>query len=961
MLRPILAGAVLPLLALSLSSPAPAAAQRPATGSAPSPEAAAPATAPARLDSAALARVLPMDPQVTIGTLPNGLRYYIRENRKPEKRAELRLVVRAGSILEDDDQRGLAHVLEHMAFNGTTHFARNELVSWLERAGMQFGPDINAYTSFDETVYMLQLPTDSARILRTGFEILDDWARHQTLDTAEIAKERGVVVEEWRLGRGAASRMRDEQLPILLKGSRYAERLPIGTKESLDHFAPAALARFYRDWYRPDLMAVVAVGDFDGKQIERVIREQFGDIPAAKNPRPRVTYDIPDHDSTLFAIATDREATGSSVAVYFKQPERRDSTVGDYREELVEQLYNRMLNQRLFELTQSPNAPFLGASSSQGSFVGPKEVYVLAASVKDGGITRGLEALLTEAERVERFGFTATELERQKQQLLRGMERDYAEREKTESSVYAEEYAAHYLEEEPVPGIAFEYALAKQLVPGIALEEVNRLARAWITDRNRVIAVNAPDKPGVPVPTTRELLAVFDSVRGKTITAYRDAAPDAPLVARAPAPGTILTARETKDLGVTEWRLSNGARVILKPTTFRDDEVLFRAFSPGGTSLLPDSDFTAARSATAVVGRSGLGTMSRIELQKALAGKAASVAPVIGELEEGLAGQASPKDLETLFQLIYLNFTAPRADSAAVLALKQQQKAALENRSASPDAAFVDTLVATLTQHHPRTRPPSAARIDSIDVRKSLAFYRDRFADASDFTFVFVGSFSVDSMRPLVLRYIGGLPATGRRETWRDVGIEPPAGVVRREVRKGTEPKAQTQLVFTGPFEWTPENRYALESLAGVLRIRLRESLREGMGGTYGVSVGATPARWPKPGYQLGIGFGSSPERAEQLTQAVFAVIDSLRTQGATADEVAKVREMQHREQETGLEENGYWLSTLVFASRYGEDPHALVRTDALQARLTPALVRDAARRYLNERNYVLVRLLPQQ
>ena len=912
----------------------------------------------AAADTGALGRPLPTDSAVTIGTLPNGLRYYIRENRKPERRAELRLVVKAGSVLEGDDQRGLAHLLEHMAFNGTRDYPRNELVSWLERTGMRFGPDVNAYTSFDETVYMLQLPTDSAGVLRRGFAILDDWARFQTLDSAEVEKERGVVIEEWRLGRGAGSRMRDKQLPIVLAGSRYASRLPIGTKESLEGFDRAALTRFYREWYRPDLMAIVAVGDFDRREIERAIREEFGGMPApAAHARPR--FEVPVGDTMRFAVATDREATGSSVAVYFVQPERRDSTVAGYRRDLVAALYNGMLNQRLFELSQSADAPFLGASSSQGRFVGPSEVYILGASVKDGGIPRGLETLLTEAERVRRHGFTPSELERERADLLRGLEQAYAEREKTESSTFASEYAANFLDGDPIPGIAYEYDLARRIAPGITIADVNALAREWIADRGRVVTANLPERDGSVPPAPAELRAVFDRVRGADVAAYADSAPTAPLVPTAPKPGRVVSRSRIPEIGVTRWTLSNGATVILKPTDFRADQVLLRGFSAGGTSLLADAQLAAASSATSVVAWSGLGAFNRIELQKALAGKAASLSPGISGLEEGVSGSASPKDMKTMFELLWLTFTAPRGDSAAVAALKAQQKGLLENMGASPEVAFSDTLVALLTQHHPRTRRPDAARVDSIDARRSLAFYRDRFADASDFTFVIVGSFALDSIEPLVRTYIGGLPSLHRKESWRDVGIRPPRGVVTREVRKGEEPKSRTQLVFTGPFVWTPENRYAIDALAEVLRIRLRETLREGMSGTYGVSVSASPSLRPRPSYQLGIGFGSAPERAADLTRAIFATVDSLKATGATADEIAKVRETQRREEETGLKENGWWLSTLVFAAQYGEDPRTLSNDAPLRSRLTSEMVRDAARRYLDAANYVGVTLLP--
>jgi zinc protease len=904
---------------------------------------------------------LPTDPAVRIGTLENGLRYYIRENREPRDRAELRLVVKAGSVLEDEDQLGLAHFVEHMAFNGTEHFEKQELVDYLERIGMRFGADINAYTSFDETVYRLTVPTDSADLVATAFQILEDWAHLQSFDPEEIDKERGVVIEEWRLGRGAGARMRDKQLPILFKGSRYAERLPIGKKEVLESFDHETLKRFYRDWYRPDLMAVIAVGDFDAAAIEELIRDHFGKLTNPESPRERPTYPVPDHDETLFAIATDPEATTSSVSVYWKQPLRDQGTVAAYRQSLVEALYNRMLNTRLFELTQEADPPFLGAFSGQGRFIGAKEFYILGAGVRDDGIERGLEAVLTEAERVKRFGFTESELERQKKDLLREVEQAYAEREKTESRVYAQEYIRHFLWDEPIPGIEREFELHKQLLPGIRLDEVNRLAKEWIVDGNRVIVVSAPEKEGVEVPGEEDLAALFNAVAGTEVTAYEDTMADAPLVSEVPPPGRVVASEKIDEIGVWRWELSNGVRVLLKPTDFKDDEILIRAWSPGGTSLAPDSIYIAAATAATVVSQGGVGEFSLVDLQKALAGKAVRVSPFIASLGEGLAGSVSPSDVKTLFQLVYLYFTAPRKDEDAYLSFKSRIQAFLKNRSADPIAAYRDTLTVTLTQHHFRTRPPTLELYDEMDLDESFAFYRDRFADAGDFVFVIVGAFDPDSLRPLVETYLGGLPSSGRRESWRDEGIRPPTGVIEKVVRRGIEPKSQTQIVFTGPFEWTRGNRYLIRSLANVLRIRLREVLREDMGGTYGVGVSGIGERDPRPEYTFRISFGSAPDRLEELTAVVFQQIDSLKRVGPTPDEVDKVKEMQRRDRETQLRQNSYWLSQLIVAERYGLDPRNILTYEELIESLTPEAIREAANRYLPTDNYVRVSLYPEQ
>jgi zinc protease len=903
---------------------------------------------------------IPVDSAVTIGRLPNGLRYYIRENHRPEKRAELRLVVNAGSILEDPDQLGLAHFVEHMAFNGTEHFQKQELVDYIERIGMRFGADLNAYTSFDETVYQLVVPTDTAQLLTQGIQILEDWAHGISFDSAEVRKERGVVIEEWRLGQGAGQRLRKQQFPVLFRGSRYAERLPIGTKQSLEGFSPAALRRFYRDWYRPDLMAVIAVGDFDRKAVEQLIRQHFSRIPARKAPRPRPRYGVPPRPAAAAAIATDREATGTRVNVHFIRPARPRGTVSAYRASLVAGLYSQMLDTRLSELAQKPNPPFLGAGSGTAPLVRSADAFSLGLAVPDTGVRRGLDAVLTEVERVERHGFTAPELARAKRSVLRRLEQSYAERDKAESGDLVDEYVEHFLTGEAIPGIAREFELAKQLLPGIGVAEVDHAAREWLGLKDRVVLVSAPEKSGLVVPKSDSLLALFGEVQRRDVPAYEETVSEAPLVTAELPEADIVGEAHDSAVNTTTWTLANGVRVILKPTDFKADQVLLGAYSPGGTSLVPDSLFLAARVATDAVGSGGLGQFGAVELQKKLAGIAAGVEPYIDTYEEGLSGGASPADLRTLFELVYLQFAAPRADSAAFQAFRTNVHAALVNRGASPAAAFQDTLGAALAQHHPRSRPFTAASVDSLDLGQAMAVYRDRFANAGDFTFVLVGSFTLDSVRPLVRRYLGNLPAAGRREEARDIGLAPPPGVVEREVHKGIEPKSQTAIVFTGPFDYTTAERSALSGLAQLLELKLREQLREEMGGTYGVSVRAAPSRVPRPQYSLSIQFGSSPERAGELVGAIFAQIDSLRHTGGGEMDLAKLREKAIRTRETELRENGFWLRQIAFADQSGEHLDQVLDLQKLLAQLTRERLRLAAQQYLDVKRYVRVTLLPE-
>ena len=905
---------------------------------------------------------LPTDSLVTVGQLDNGLRYVIRKNQKPENRVELRLVVDVGSVLEDENQQGLAHFAEHMAFNGTKNFAKQELVDYLELIGMRFGPDLNAYTSFDETVYMLTVPTDSAEVVATAFQILEDWAHQISFEAEEIDKERGVVIEEWRLRRGAQQRMLDEQLPIILKDSRYAVRLPIGQKAVLDTFQHETLRRFYRTWYRPDLMGFVAVGDMEPAEVEALVQEYFARIPAAASPRERTVFPVPDHKETLFAIATDKEATFNSVSIYYKTDVRPQGTMSTYRRALMEALYHRMFNQRLHELTKRPEPPFLGAYSGQGRWLRSKEFFTLGAGVQNNGFDAGLEALLIEAARVRLHGFTASELAREKKEMLRGMEQSYRERDKQQSSGLAAEYVRHLLTDEAIPGLAKEYELYQELVPGIALAEVNALASEWTSEENRVIAVAAPEQAGIAVPSEQDLLAIFDQVAQQDIAPYADEVSDEPLVAQVPAPAAIIERSEVPEIGATWWTLANGIRVCLKPTDFKNDEILFRAYSPGGHSLVPDADYVAASTATAVVSEGGVGPFNKIELEKKLAGKVVQVSPWISSLREGVSGSASPADVHTMFELIYAFFTAPRPDSTAFQAYRTRMKGSIQNRSAHPETAFGDTIAVTMAQYHHRARPWSLELLNEMDLATSLSVYQDRFADASDFSFFFVGNFTLEAMEPLVRTYLGGLPTTGRAETWRDVGMEAPEGAVAKAVYRGMEPKSQSQMIFTGPFAYDGwQNNLELRAMTDVLQIKLREVLREDLGGTYGVWVSSNSSRYPDEEYSISISFGSDPDRVDELTQVIFEQIDSLKTVGTTDLYVNKVKEMHKRRRETELKENSFWVGSLEYLDFNGVDPRLLIQYPALVDSLTGDAVQQSAQKYFNMDRYVRVVLYPEE
>jgi zinc protease len=909
--------------------------------------------------AAELAASVGFDPNTLIDTLPNGLRYYIRENRYPAKRAELRLAVKVGSVMEDQDQLGLAHFTEHMAFNGTERFPKQDIVHYLQSIGSRFGPDVNAYTSFDETVYMLSVPTDTGTFLTKGIDILSEWAHAQTFASEEVDAERGVVIEEWRLRRGAGARMQDKQLPVLLKGSQYATRLPIGDADYLKVFPAEAAKRFYRDWYRPDLMAVVAVGDFDKREVEKMIIDRFGRLTNPASPRPRTQFPVPAHAETYAVVATDPEAPNSTVVMYSLLPPREQRTIGYVRDLMVQRLYLAMLNARLGEIAQKPDAPFVFASMSRGYFVQTADAFTLGAGVKPGGILPGFEAALTESERAARFGFNQSELDRARTNSLKSWDNLYATREQRPSISRADELIRHFLQEEFVPGTVAEYELYKKYMPGITLAEVNAFAKQYPPADSRVIMASAPAKEGVSVPTETQLLAVYDAVKVKKLEPYVDKVSAAPLIAKAPVKGRVTATSTIPEIGVTEWKLSNGVRVILKPTDYKVDEVVLSGTSPGGSSLVSDAEYVNAQYAISAVTTGGLGEFSATDLNKKLTGKAANLFPMISARSEGVSGSSSASDVETLMQLVYLRFTAPRADSSAFEAFRQGQKAMLANREASPMSAFLDTIGVTMSGHHVRAQPTTAQRIEQIDLQKAFAIYKERFADASDFTFFIVGDFTIESIRPLVETYLGGLPSLNRKEAPRTIDMRPPAGVVEKTVRKGTEPQSQTLISFNGPFQYSAEERYTMQSMAEILQNRLLDKLREKLGGTYSVSASASGSRDEPRTYNAVVQFGSAPDRADELTRAIFEEVELLKREGPTEADLTKVKEAQRRSRELGLRQNSFWTGQLSSAYTYGDDPRDILKYDDLINGLTAADIRDAAAKYLRADNYVRVTLLP--
>jgi len=922
------------------------------------------ATAPAS-GTLSLKTPIPPDPAVKTGVLPNGLTYYIRKNTEPKNRAELRLVIRAGSVLETDEQRGLAHFMEHMAFNGTKNFPKNELVNFLQSAGVRFGADLNAYTSFDETVYQLPVPTDSARLFERSFQILEDWAHNITLDSAEIEKERGVVLEERRLGQGAGQRMRDAYFPILLNNSRYASRLPIGTETVLKNFKPETLRQFYRQWYRPDLMAVIAVGDVNVAEVEKIIRAKFGRIPKPAAPTTRPVYEIPLEKKTDIITVTDPEQPNTVVQVIYKRPEIRERTLNDLRESIKRGLFNTMLGNRIQELTQQANPPFLGGYSSYGDFLGNLDAFTSIAVAKEGNVERAIRAVLDENARVKQFGFTTTELARAKQEFFTSVQQAYTERNKTRSASFVNEYVQNFTDKAPYTSIDFYFNFLRTVQPGISLTEINALVDQLIRSDSRAVIVMAPEKDKDKLPAREEILRYVNDA-GKNLTAYEDNTLDAPLVPTPPTPAPVVGTREIKSIGVTEWTLRNGVRVVLKPTDFKNDQVLFGAISQGGTSRYDLRDFQSARFSSTLASLGGTGAYSQVQLNKFLSGRQVNVYPYVGELSEGLNGSTAPKDLETALQLLYSYFTQPRKDTAVVAGYLSNQRSALQNRinTPTPQQVFQDTVTVTLGSNNPRRQPLKPTDIDNISLDRALAIYRERFADAGDFTFFFVGNFDLVKIKPLVETYLGGLPSTtkadGKKETFVDLGIRAPTGQVSKTVYRGLDPKASVQLVYSGDMTWKPEATTQLDALGEVLEIKLTEKLREEESGVYGVGASGSYAQYPVPRYTFRISFGCAPDNVDKLIDKTQELIGALKANGAAPADIAKFKAETRRETELQLKDNQFWINYLQSQFYNNDDPAEVLREAELLGTVTVESTKEAANRYFGP-NYIRLVLLPEK
>jgi zinc protease len=922
-------------------------------------------TSAASVASYPLSQQMPVDPDVTVGTLPNGLRYYVRANGKPARRAELRLVVKAGSVLEDDDQKGLAHYVEHMLFEGTRNFPGKSLIDFLSSLGLSIGPDANAATSYDTTQYTLRVPTDVPNALERALLVLQDWAQGATFDQSGIDRERPIVLSEWRQNLGSGVRTQDAIRRVQLAGSRYADRPVIGDPNIIEYASRDALVRFYRDWYRPDLMAVIVVGDVDRNAMAAMIGQRFSSLRNPSPARPRPFFDVAEQPGTRYAIVTDKETTATLVALSNLRPARNQGSVGGYRTIIRDQLFADMLSARLDELRQRDNPPLLRAAAERALFPAPniRDEAVLQALVAGDGVGRGLEALVTELQRVKRFGFTASELARAKQARMGSYERAVTESPDRESPSRADEYTRNFLNGEALPTIWQELAFHRRFVPSITLDEVNALPADWFPDRNRLIIVSAPESSKDALPEQAQLAAAVRAAETGQYQPYVDVVAEQALMALPPARGTIVRTTPRLEAGITEWTLSNGATIVLKPTKLKEDQILFRASASGGTSLASDADFPSARVAGAIVPAGGVGQFSQVTLDKLLSGKAVAVAPFIGEISHGMRGGSTPQDLETMFQLLHLRFTQPRADPASFAAMRLEAKALVANQDSSPDVVFDHAIDAALSGNNARRQPESTASVDQWNLQTALAFYKARFADAGNFTFVFVGSFDLETIKPLVETYIASLPATHAGERARDLGLMPPTGVVEKKIEKGIAPKSQVAIVLSGPIEYNDEQRLALRAVTLVLQSRLFDTIRQELGGTYSITAAPYTQKLPRPFYQVRIEWTADPAKTETLVQRVQQEIAYVRDLRFAPGQMAAIRSSLTRDFERDSQDNGYLLNQIArhYEDGEGETAAAIEDLPARIAALTSATVERAVQTYLGTANYVKVTLMPER
>lgn len=874
---------------------------------------------------------LPVDKNVRIGQLDNGLTYYIRHNKLPENRAEFYIAQKVGSILEEPQQRGLAHFLEHMAFNGTKNFPGDDkrlgVIPWCETVGIKFGTNLNAYTSIDETVYNISnAPIDRTGVLDSCLLILHDWSNYILLKDDEIDKERGVIREEWRSRNSGMLRVYTDLLPTIYPGDKYADCMPIGSIDVINNFPYKDIRDYYHKWYRPDLQGIVIVGDINVDAVEAKLKAVFADVQKPVNPAERTYYPVADNKEPIVAIGTDKEVDDPSIEIYFKQdatPDSEKNNVGYLASQYMTSMISSMLNARLSELVQSANPPFTRASSYYSDFfvAKTKEAFALSASSKADGIETALKTLLQETERARRFGFTESEYARARANYLQSLESAYNEREKTKHGSYVREYVQNFLNGEPIPGIEAEYAMMNQLAPNIPLQAMNMVMQQLVPDSNQVVIIAGPAKEGLKYPTKEEVINLLKGMKDLDLQAYVDKVSDEPLMKEAPKGGKIISEKEGDIYGSTKLVLSNGVTVYVKKTDFKADEIRMKGTSLGGKSIFPDKDALNFAVMDNVIAVGGLGNFSQVDLTKVLAGKKVSVNAGLGATTENVFGTCSPKDFETMMQLTYLTFTAPRKDAEAFESFKNRMKAQLESAQANPLSSINDSLQKAMYNNHPRVVMMKPEMVDQIDYDRILEMYNDRFKDASDFTFYFVGNIDLETAKPLIAEYLGALPAINRKETFKDTKMSIRKGVYKNEYAKEQQtPTATIVFLYSGKAPYTLKNDILLSFATQVLDMVYTEEVREKEGGTYGVNCFGDLQKYPKEQLLLQIVFQTDPAKKDKLAGIVVDELKKLAAEGPSDVHLQKVKEYMLKKYADNQKENGYWMNNLNDYFYYGMD-----------------------------------------
>ncbi|MGO3161767.1 MAG: M16 family metallopeptidase [Sphingobacteriaceae bacterium] len=903
---------------------------------------------------------LPFDEGVIHGKMENGFQYYIRKNTEPENRVTMYLAVKVGSILETENQLGLAHFLEHMNFNGLKHFPKNELVDYLQRAGVRFGSDLNAYTGFDETVYQLPIPSDDPELLTNGLQVMRDWAQDALLETEEIDKERGVVMEELRGSRGAMQRMRDQYFKVMLNGSRYAERLPIGTQDVIMNFDPEDIREFHADWYRPDLQSLIVVGDVDPAYIEGEIKKLFADMTVPENPTPRTEYKVDLLNKNQFIKVTDPEMSYTVGQIFIKHPEENVETIGDYRRSLLKSLYNQMINARLGELSQSATPPFIQAGVDISEFIGGLDNLGVFFVSKPGGFQEGFKAVVREMDRISEFGFTETEFQRVLGSISKNNQTAYIERDKRKSGSYVDAYLNHFLKGNAVLGNEERYQITKQLLPSLTLTEVEAIGKEYYLDENRDVLILAPDADKEQLPEEKDINAWFAEIDQEELLAYEDNVSDLPMLSEQPAGGTIASESEIEAIATKEIVLSNGVKVLLKPTTFKNDEILIQAYSPGGTSLYTDQDYMSASFASHLVNSSGVGQLSTVDLKKYLTGKQVNISPYLNERWEGLSGSTDTESLQVAFEMIYGYFTEPRIDDAIFQSTISKQKDMLANRDKDPNFVFSNEIQHALYDGNRRRVPYSVNDLEEINQDRALEIYQDRFADASDFTFVIVGSFEEEEIKPYLEKYLAALPVLDRQEEGKDLGIRETDQAFEKIIKKGQESKAMVRLSIYGDYDYSRIENANISALETILTNKLIERLREDESGVYGTGARLSTSKQPTPRYSFLVAFGTSVDKYEALINSAIDEVDKIKENGPTQIDLDKFIIEEKRQLELQVKENSFWLSQLVGEGQNQNDLTYITRYLENLEKVTLETVKETANKYLDTDNMFRFILLPE-